>query len=363
MRSRSGVAFLFVLGFASFASAQPDDDHGIGTVSTASVTTSSVAAVVTPCVANVDTQSIETPFVGTFALTGSAQGHLNVARKGDELIFTGAAAGIPLRHHARVEAPRTWRIALDSTSTGIANNLNGSNNTTSHTRFLVVSDAGKGNLKVVLEFKNKKTDVQATRKKEALVVYGTYENGMKVFANQCVKYYKDKGYEVSLMAGSWQGFADALLAAEATGHTFARVVIVSHGGWDGPMFRDSQYSQISSTYHDEDYWNFIRAFKRGTTLDAKLMVSACHSGGSNRYETWRVDYRYTDEVAKHSGRLVYGLNGSTSTEWSKLLCMFAEGEGPARQETRVSGPGGGRTVMGGNMVVQPPIGNQPLGTP
>ena len=223
MLARLGSALLFVAAFASFASAQPHD----------------VAAVVTPCVANVDTQSIETPFTGTWTIQGGAKGVLNVARKGDELLFTGKVGEVPtFRLSANVEEPRTWRIPLDSTSTGIANNLNGGHGTTNATRFLVVNDAGKGDLKAFLELKGKKTNVTLVRKKEALILYGTYENGMKVFAQQCQAYYKAKGYEVTFLPGAWQGAATALLTAQETGHSFQRVVVVSHGGWDGPMFND-----------------------------------------------------------------------------------------------------------------------------
>ncbi len=352
MTSRLSLAVFFVLSIASFAHAQP-----------APVESGTVAVVITPCVALVHTQSIETPFVGTWEISGGLTGTLTVSRKVEgELTLAGKAGDFVFSHTAPVDGPRTWRIPLDSTNTGIANNLDGSNHTPVATRFLIVNDAGKGDLKAISELKGKKTKCRLIRKKEALIVYGTHENGMKVFAQQCEKYYRAKGYTVTIMGGQWQAFADALLGGETSGHTFQRVVVVGHGGWDGPMFQNSRFSQISSTYNGEDYWNWVRAMKRGTTLDAKYIVSACHSGGANRYETWRVDYRYTDEVAKHSGRTAYGVNGSTSTEWSKQLCMFAEGEGGARQESRVSGPGGGKTVMGGSNANQPPISNQPLGT-
>lgn len=336
-----------VAAFASVAHAQPTD----------------VAVVVTPTIASVATQAVETPFVGTFTLSGGLKGELTISRKGDQLTLRGEAGGLHFMQTADANGPQLWQVELGSTSGGIATNVGGStNNTANSSKVFVIQHSTKGGLKGTYTFKNKKTEVKFARKKEVLVLYGTYENGMKVFAVQCQAYYKAKGYNVTLLPGDWGGAVNTLVGAQELGRPFARVIIVSHGGWDGPMFQNSLHTQLSTQNYPDDYWNLARAVKYGTTLDAKLVFSSCHSGGANRYETWRKEYRYTDEIARDTGRTAYGLNGSTSTEWSLNLCKFAEGEGPARQETRVSTATGGKNVMGGNYVGNLPITNQPLGS-
>src|SRR5205807_585911 len=112
------------------------------------------------------------------------------------------------------------------------------------TKTFVLRDAGKGHLTGTVELRGQKTAVTLTRVKEVLVLYGTYQGGMKVFAQQCSAYYRAKGYVVHELPGDWIAAVSAVAGAEETGHTFTRVVVVSHGGWDGPMF-EGQFCQLS----------------------------------------------------------------------------------------------------------------------
>ena len=315
-------------------------------------------------IAPVATQSVETPFVGTFTLAGGARGTLSVSRQEDTLGFSATLSGGDARLAAKVSEPGPWRLPLAGPTRGLIRRLDGQAAQTADEKsdagVLVLTHDGKGGLTAVVEKDGRKTAVTVTRKKEALVVYGTYETGMRVYAQQCSAYYRAKGYQVTEQPGDWPGVVGALFSAEQDGHTFGRVVIVSHGGWDGPMF-GPRMSQLSATSDPESFGHLVRAFRRGTTLDAKLIFSACHSGGSNRFEKDHSDYRYTDDLAARTGRFAYGVNGSTSTEWSRELCQLAEGEGPARQESRISSPGGGKTVMPGRGAGRPAIANQSLG--
>lgn len=357
MPQRFALALVFVGAFTSLAAAQPAP---VATDTTAAVT--SYVAPPPPHIAPVDTQSIETPFTGTYALSGGTSGQLVSSRRDDDLVFKGTAAGVPFEAHASVaDRAKSWKIPLGTASVGIVSIVGGhSNQVPPTTKVLVVEDGGKGDLKAHVEFQKKSTPVTVTRKKEALVIYGTYENGMKVYAQQCSAYYKAKGYTITEMPGDWTNVSAALAEAQVEGHAYQRVVVVSHGGWDGPMMK-GDFIQISAgDSTGEEFGQFARAVRRGTTLDAKLMFSCCHSGGSNRFEDWRKDDHWTDDLARLSGRAAYGVDGSTSTEWSLNLAKFAEGEGPARQESRVSGPGGGKTVMP-NQPAPLPIMNQPLG--
>src|SRR5262245_19004633 len=106
----AAIATLF-LCFGSTALAQPSpvDTSSVGTVNSASI-----AAVNTNVVAPVSTQTVETPFVGRWTVTGALKGDLVVTRKDDELTFSGTVNGIPFRQVEPLEGPRKWKVILGS---------------------------------------------------------------------------------------------------------------------------------------------------------------------------------------------------------------------------------------------------------
>jgi hypothetical protein len=331
---------IFSLGFTSVATAQP----------------ASIAPVSSACVARVTT---ETPsIVGTYDLSGALTGQLVVKRTGKRITFsgTGGVQGLTLATTAaKVNATNEWTFDLHPETSGIANGVVGLAATGAPAeRQLVVRRAGSGLDGMLVVNGLAQGEVAFTSHKYALVVYGTYENGMKVFAMQARAYYKEKGYTVRLMPGDWQAVTKELEAAEANGRLYARVVMVSHGGWDGPMFDTpgDEMFQISSQQNPECFRDLVRAVRRGTTADAKLIFSACHSGGSDRFERWSFEhsgdssckYSYTDDVARKTGRTAAGPMGPTSTEYTLRLCKAVEGEGPTVQETRISTPSTVKTV-------------------
>jgi len=84
---RLGLAVALVLAaFASLASAQPApvNDRAV-------VTVVDTAPVVTPTIAHVDTQSVESPFVGTFDIAGAIKGTLTVLAEGRRAHAPGAS--------------------------------------------------------------------------------------------------------------------------------------------------------------------------------------------------------------------------------------------------------------------------------
>jgi hypothetical protein len=367
MAYRYLLAILLCGGFASFAAAQPNEAEIHGTVVDSG---SDAAPVTTAWIAFVSTESVETPWIGTYDMTGGAKGALTIGRKGDDLRLSGTADGNALSAVAKV-GKHEFHLPLGPVAVGIISHLGGGLGSTpaapaQTARMLVVTESG-GKLKAVVH-QDGKADVAVTltRKKEALVAYGTYQGGMKVFAQQAADYYKSKGYTITMIPGDWEAVTLKLVAAEESGHTFSRFIISSHGGWDGPMF-EGKKCQLSAQECTDEFGDLIRAMRRGLTPDAKMIFSACHTGGSNRYEDhtkqtyYDYSYIYSDDVAAKTGRTVAGPMGETSTEYTRQLVMAVEGEGVTKQETRVSTPSGGKTIQPGHGVGA--IGNQPLGAP
>ncbi len=348
MRALATAAVLSLF-LAPAAFAQTDETAAVDTG-----TTADTAPVASPVIAQVTTQSVETPIVGTYDVTGALAGTLVVKRPDDDvLVFEGQIGGkkFSLRSPVSVRT-REWRIDLDdTTSVGFIGALGNSPETTVPSRALVLRANGANLLGMTAIAGRPSQAVVLKRKLEALVAYGTYMGAMKVYANQVVGYYKAKGYAVKLMPGDWKAVTQELVQAQATGHAYERFVIVSHGGWDGPMFEGNNCQQ-SAGENDVEFGDFTRAVRRGTTPDAKLIFSCCHQGGSNKFEDpykyyaslGYPDYRYTDDLSKRTGRLVAGPMGETSTEYSLRLVKAIEGEGPAVQDTRVSTPSGSRQI-------------------
>lgn len=146
-------------------------------------------------------------------------------------------------------------------------------------------------------------------------------------------YYDARGYRVERVV---EGTSAGLIARlqRATRRPYARVVISTHSGWDGPMWDDGQIA-----YEDAEFAGLAAAFAAGTTPDAKVYVSGCHAAGSNRYES--SDTRiWVRDLARLSGRVVAGPTGSTSaaehTERQTLAAL--EGVGTVIQETVLATP-------------------------
>src|SRR5581483_11996518 len=114
---RIAMTALLVVGFASIARAQPNDATASG---------ADTAPVVTPTIATVATETIETPFVGTFDLSGPGgfKGTLTIGRKDDTLKLSGTAGGSPLSLSASVKKAHSWQLPLGSDSTGLVHAIN-----------------------------------------------------------------------------------------------------------------------------------------------------------------------------------------------------------------------------------------------
>jgi hypothetical protein len=313
----------------------------------------------------VATQSIETPFVGTYRMSGVLEGRLSVSRTGDTLSVSGTADGQTFSGSLDVgELGRALSFPLSDASLGIVSRLQGHDGQAQASRSLVVAVAADM-MKVAVQQGGQSLAVTLTRDEEALIAYGSYMPCMKLYASQVADFYRSRGYSIHFMTGSWDTVRDTLVAAEESGQPFSRFVIVSHGGWDGPMFVCPHTTDQESRYERaDDFGDLVRAMRRGLTPDAIMIFSSCHSGGSDRFEddTPQVDddthevydfgYRYSDDLAKRTGRVVVGPMGETSTGYSLRLVEAVEGEGVTKQETRVSTPSGTRTVHAGHTVGQ-----------
>lgn len=364
MRSFAMLGALAWLGaIASPAHAQP------AATITGTVVDGTTAAAA-PAIAHVATQSIETPFTGTYTVTGPLKGTLVVKRTGDELTFMGQLGEQTFTHTALVSAKtHEWTIDLGTTVTvGMVGRLSHEHATDAPHRKLVIKITGRDVLAGSLVLGDTPAGAASlVRKKEALIVYGTHQGGMHVFANEVAAYYRTKGYAITEIKGEWNAVRDALSSAQENGHAYERFVDVSHGGYDGPIL--DPWTQWSSRADEspDDFDDLVRAFRRGTTPDAKLIFSACHSGGSDRFEVKNAtsepyyNYRYTDELAKRTGRLAAGPMGPTSTEYSRQLVKAIEGEGPTKQETRISTPSGATVVQPGRIPPARAISNRAPG--
>lgn len=184
------------------------------------------------------------------------------------------------------------------------------------------------------------------------------------FAEDASSYFASKGMKSRTLTGSWSDVRRVLLEAERAGAPFDRVVFIAHGGVDGPGLgkaatqlsgRLARSSHASATER-EDWEALVDAIRRGTSPDARIFVSACRSGGDELYLGAVSDlatYRYADDLATRTGRIVGGPQGLTAAERTMPLIRALEGEGAAIQHTRLATPGGavivpeGQTIPGG----------------
>jgi hypothetical protein len=112
----------------------------------------------------------------------------------------------------------------------------------------------------------------------------------------------------------------------------------SHGGWDGPLFLPIP----QANRNDEDWAKLKEWFSTRIVRNGLFVSHACHSAGSNRYETYS-DRRWVQEVA--ADMLVYavGVEGMTSSAdryHAVALLDFALSAQRPKQAARVYQPGG-----------------------
>lgn len=219
------------------------------------------------------------------------------------------------------------------------------------------------------------------------------------YAKQLRQRYATQGYVETkiLPAASWDVVVEDLEQAAKDGAPYTRVVTIGHGGWDGPILEGGQWS----TFYNEDLLDRLcDALELATTPFAQMYVSNCHGGGSNKFEApeWerrkrehapvmakvtaeleaakqaladatteaerqkrqaalddaqtRYDqeayedrsidnmlYRWSDDVARRTGRFIAGPMGITSNGYTveHAKAVF-EGEGKTRQEVWITDP-------------------------
>ncbi|MEZ6186891.1 MAG: SH3 domain-containing protein [Planctomycetota bacterium] len=148
-------------------------------------------------------------------------------------------------------------------------------------------------------------------------------------------YYEARGYRVRRLVEPTHAGLVRLLREASTAIPYSRVVISTHSGWDGPLWDDGQVS-----LPEAEFTALAHAFEQGTTSDAKIYISGCHAGGSNRYESYRSDVIWVRDLARLSHRVVAGPTGSTSASQHTYRQTLAtlEGEGSVVQETILATP-------------------------
>jgi len=187
------------------------------------------------------------------------------------------------------------------------------------------------------------------------------ERAFRGYCRRLKAFYRARGIRSELQFGEGaESVIEMLEAAPAQGRLYSRIVIIGHGGWDGPTMgvTNSPY-QVSGRDSDPAlFLRFIEAIRQGTSADAKLFSSSCHAGGSNVYELHdgRRKYNWTHDVAVRSGRTVAGPAGYTSTEWTYRHVLAAlEGIGTTKQEVHVAGPEGLRVIRPSGSLAGTPV--------
>lgn len=293
------------------------------------------------------------PLVGTYEVTGGLRGRLTVAGSDARLTVTFAQGDVKRSGRAKGKE-RSWKVWIDPDASGMANRLQGAA-VEQDAEVLALRAKGDG----FVGRTRKGQAVRLQRRRAVLIVLGGAEDpndsaAFRVYGKQVADYYRQKGYArvEQVLMYEWQKTIDALNQAPAAGHPYSRVVFVGHGGWDGPIsYGGVSDSQGSPDYNPELWETIVRAFGAGTTRSAKVWVSCCHAGGSDRYERQdpkRSKLIWVDALAGRTARTVAGPCGSTSTEWSLQLVKALEGEGALVQETRYATVRGGRYLSRGS---------------
>lgn len=160
-----------------------------------------------------------------------------------------------------------------------------------------------------------------------------------VYANRIKKTYATRGYQTVI--GDIDSFEDVIDELKAaTSAPYSRLVFISHGGWDGPIYRGHIGTrQVSGKYNVELYEKFVAAVKVGMTTEAKIFNSSCHAAGTARDEdvSYGSPYNWVHDLSKRTGLHVAGPAGKTSTEWTlQHVLATLEGQGVTVQEVHVA---------------------------
>ena len=321
-------------------------------------------ALLVPRVAHADTD----PVVGTFQATGTVRGQpvsarLAIGRAGGDLRLLAEAGTARIWSGSAPSTGGPWRFVLDDRPgpSGFLGALAPVAPVASAARTLEVRPLPAGQLGAVLREGTTVTgSLLLSRARRSLVVPSALgsdsdQNAFRVYAREAQDFFRKRGFVQNdvLTGRSWDTLIATLERASATGHVYDRVVIVGHGGWDGPILDGEPY-QASPRYpaEGEVFRRLATALRRGTSPDAVLVASGCHSGGSNAWEIADGGevFRWADALAAASSRTVVGPAGITSTEYTLRLVQAVELEGPTVQETRIARGTSARTVRGGDRI-------------
>ena len=316
----------------------------------------------------------ETPVLGTFTFAGqAAKGKVTIGLHGGEISYVATLSnGTVRKAHGPFEGQpplpggdtaavgtASWVLTLSDAANGFTSRLT---NTVGDAESTTVELRPLGNGRVSAVFRKGTAVIgkeSLTRERAVLLIAAeaydkTHVSAFNAYAGECGSYYKAKGYtRVDKIPGqNWEQVIAYMVQCEADGVTYERVVSVGHGGWDGPFYwgqgENSKTSQVSTVYHEDMWPALVDAFRRATTSDAKIMISACHAGGSNVFERALEEKPriiWVDDLAKGTGRTVAGPAGKTSTEYSlQNTKALLEGEGVTVQECRLATGTQARTI-------------------
>ena len=179
--------------------------------------------------------------------------------------------------------------------------------------------------------------------KRVLVVADRRHNGdggaFNAYANRIRSTYGEQGYQTVIAdVDSFEDIIDELNAARS--NPYSRMMLIGHGGWDGPVFHSHVGTrQVSGKYNVELYEKFVAAVQAGMTPDGKILNSSCHAAGTARDEkiSYGSPYNWVHDLSHRTGRQVAGPAGKTSTEWTLQHALAAlEGRGVTVQEVHVA---------------------------
>jgi hypothetical protein len=323
--------------------------------------------------------------IGTYALErdGATIGSVRIEKVGGELVLATHLDDGTARPVARHSGPRTFTYDGPLPSLGLAGVLTNGQLPPANAVWtvelkgvLLQSGAFKARVKAngAVQFEERLRKIEGKR---ALLIPQkahdpTHVNAFKAYATHVARRYKAMSYDrVDVVLGeSWAVVIDELLKAEAERRPYTRMVFIGHGGWDGPIGMGQQRSSESDP---EGFKVLIDALRRGTAPDARIFASACHAGGSDKYEalnSWNNKYRWVDDVALQTGRIVAGPMGKTSTEYTEQhVFAVLEGDGVTRQAVRWASPQGVKiippkgTLAGAALLPVEPIYTRPAPTP
>lgn len=160
---------------------------------------------------------------------------------------------------------------------------------------------------------------------------------------------------VPLTVSSVSEFLYTLRVLRDQGKKLDVLVVFGHGGWDGPLFgrsfRGDPVSQISPNYNTAQYEELVRLLKAVMNPGGLVVVHACHSAGSDRYERERgyPTSNWVQSLAERVGVFAAGVKGPTAMELvangrvTPLLQMAVQAAlngDPLPQERGFYGPGG-----------------------